>query len=316
MASDSMNHAMQPDDASAPRRWSLARHVYAWGGHTLMLGFLVCAFLWSIHGGSAAGSVSWRKPILFCIASGLLCYSMAWVADLLRPSRWERLWAVLFTVGINAEVFLIAMQQFRGVPSHFNRSTVFDTSVLFGIKACILLATLVILLQTVRLFVPSQSNRYRSDLPSDSYSAARWGMVLMLIACCLGFWIESLGEHAIGAGKDPTRYGERGVLKFPHGMPLHAIQFLPIAAWLLGWFGVPRRGRSISVHAIAWGIVGITIFALMQTFSGRARCEVTLWTAPILATSIAAMMVPLVILVWQGCWFNHFGNPKRQRGKP
>lgn len=43
-----------------------------------------------------------------------------------------------------AEVGLITIQQWRGVPSHFNRSTDFDATILLWIEGLILFATLVI----------------------------------------------------------------------------------------------------------------------------------------------------------------------------
>ena len=82
-----------------------------------------------VTGGSWQGSVSWRKPILFGEAFGLTCVSVAWIMTFL-PKRALSGWLLAGTFGLanSGEVIWVSMQQWRGVPSHFNFETAFDAA--------------------------------------------------------------------------------------------------------------------------------------------------------------------------------------------
>ncbi|MEN1680993.1 MAG: hypothetical protein AAGJ46_15505 [Planctomycetota bacterium] len=194
--------------------------------------------------------------------------------------------ACVLSLAIVAEVALIAMQQWRGVPSHFNNTTEYDAGVLTAIKLMVAVLTLAIAYFCLRWLAPLR-------LPPDYAAAARGGMVLLVVACVIGFVIEAQGERLARDGLSPSVYGEAGVLKFPHGMPLHAIQYLPATVWLLASLGVPPQRRLIAVWAFFSGVVGLTLFALVQSYSGRARFDLSAPSALLLAASLA-MFLPSV----------------------
>jgi hypothetical protein len=52
-------------------------------------------------------------------------------------------------------------------------------------------------------------------------------------------------------------------------MSIHAIQVLPMLAWLL------PRGAGWAVHLAGVGYALLTVYALLQAFTGRARFD---WT--------------------------------------
>ena len=62
--------------------------------------------------------------------------------------------------------------------------------------------------------------------------AIRSGMCLLLFSCVLGFAMVLHGNQQITLGKPPEIYGAAGVMKFPHGVPIHSIQFLPFLGTL------------------------------------------------------------------------------------
>jgi hypothetical protein len=120
-------------------------------------------------------------------------------------------------------------------------------------------------------------------------------MVLLLISCLLGFVAEVHGEGRIAADEPPEQFGEAGVMQFAHGMPMHAIQLLlllvALGLWLLG---VDEACRSRSLVFACVGFYGLTVFAMLQTFSGRARLELKPPSAPMLGLSAALLALPAV----------------------
>lgn len=252
-------------------------------GVLLLVAGFVHVGVWGVYGGSLAGPVSWRKPILFCFASGVTCLLIAWVYRRFRRVNADDWFAWFLATAIVAEVGLIAMQQWRGVPSHFKDTTDFDAWVLAGIKVLVAVVSVAVAYFCIRSLGPLRLTR-------DYAASARGGMVLLVVGCMLGFVIEAKGERLARDGLSPSVYGEAGVLKFPHGMPLHALQYLPATVWGLERMGVPLRRRLVSVRSMTVGIFGLTLFALVQSSSGRARFDLSGWSAVIFAASVALFL--------------------------
>lgn len=255
-------------------------------GLLLISSGLVHIVVWILQGGSWEGDVSWRKPILFGFSAGATMLSIGWLVGKLRPRLGDRWLFATFSVAMLAEVALITMQQWRGVASHFNRDTAFDATVLLFIEGLILFATLVIAELTRRCLL-----RFDSDTPPDMRLAIRSGMAFLLFACLLGFALVAHGNRQSADGLAPGIYGERGVTKFPHGVPIHAIQFLPFAAWFWRIRGVIEQQRFRNVVLVTVSIVLFTFFSIAQTLGGRDRFEMTWTSGAVLVLSAIAMLV-------------------------
>ncbi len=256
--------------------------------------------VWLILGGSLSGDVSWRKPILFGVSAGVTLLSLSWVADKLTPRRRDLIALGGLGLAMLFEVGLITLQQWRGVASHFNRSTGFDASVLLGIEILIILVTLVILDLTIRSFGRVNASR-------DNRLAIRGGMALMAFACLLGFVLVGFGNRQQALGQPPGIYGDAGVMKFPHGMPIHAIQYLPMVAWSLKRLGANEGQRYQAVGFTLASVIAFTIFSLLQTFTGRARFDIWWLSGLWLIASFIFLSVPVVQLA------RHFANSLQQR---
>jgi hypothetical protein len=187
---------------------------------------------------------------------------------------------------------LITLQQWRGVASHFNRATPFDATVLAWIECLIVFATIVILDMTQRCFRPLPTSR-------DMTLAIRGGMGLLLFSCLLGFVLVAYGDYRVATGRPPEVFGSAGVMKFPHGMPMHAIQFLPVMSWLLRTLGAREPQRLRAIAFAVGSMVGFTVFSLLQTFTGRARFDVWWVSDLVLAGSAALLLVPAALLLCQ-----------------
>ncbi len=231
------------------------------------------------------GPLSWRKPILFGLSGGVTALSLGWVLSLMARWRLASFLDWTLSIALLAEVGLITMQTWRGVASHFNQSTAFESIVSATMGWLILVVSLGILAITLRSLKPLQAS------PSVAL-AVRFGLILLVLACLLGWLAQVIGEAELAAGRNPETYKKAGVLKFPHGMPLHAIQVLPLLAWFTGIAGWNKQNRLLSVWMGGIGYLLITAFSLEQTFLGRSRYDLTFSSGLLLVTGLLALGIP------------------------
>jgi hypothetical protein len=252
---------------------SYQKFAYACAGLLLVSGvFHGIVFL--IDGGSWEGPVSWRKPIVFGLSFGITLLTVSWIVGLMRMRRATG-WVVLGTLAVASvlEVFLITMQRWRGVPSHFNESTPFDSAVFSAMGLLVTFVAVITVLITVRSFWPM-------DAPASLAWAIRIGLVLLLAS-------QAVGVQMIAEGGNT--YGAAGALKVPHAFTLHALQVLPALALLLVVAEFTERQRLEIVALGGIGYAALIGSTMVQTYAGLAPLELT-----ILASSLAS--AGLVIL--------------------
>lgn len=287
-------------DASAwwtdRRAWPLAAL-----GAVLVASGLAHVPVWAVLGGPWEGPVTWRKPILFGISGGLTAISLGWVWAMLPPRRGDRLLASATAWALVVEVLLIDLQRWRGVGSHFNRDTPFDSFLFDAMGVLIVAVTLVIADLTLRLLFR------RPPVPADMLLAARAGMILLLVSCVLGIWVGVYGELQLERGLDPTRLGAAGVTKFPHGIVIHAVQWLPALAWAMRWAGVADRERRRLIAAASTGSLLLLVYGVAQTALGRARFDTTPATAAVLVVAVACLALPAAATTW--AWIGRRSPP-------
>ena len=259
-------------------------------GLLLVASGLAHLVVWAVLGGPWEGPVTWRKPILFGISGGLTSLSLGWAWSKL-PWRWGDGWlAASVAWALLVEVTAIDLQAWRGVASHFNRSTPFDSFLYDAMGLLILWVTLVAVDIMIRFF------RQPTGLPADMLLAARAGLVLLVISCLLGIWVSVHGDLRVAAGLEPERYGAAGVPKFPHGAVIHALQWLPMLAWAARRAGFPEPSRLWLVAAATLGTTLIGCFALVQTLVGRSRFDVMPVTGSLLAAGVICLVVPAIVV--------------------
>lgn len=263
------------------------------GGLLVVTGILHVG-VWAILGGPWEGPVSWRKPILFGLSGGLTSLSLGWVWSLLPHRRGDTWLAAITAWALLVEVALIDLQCWRGVASHFNRSTTLDAGLYDAMGALILVVTLVAADLAVRL------HRVPTALEADMRAAARVGLVLFLVSCVLGIWVSLHGDLEVSRGRSPEVYGAGGVPKFPHGAAIHALQWLPFLAWAARHAGLACAARVRLVAAASVGSWLILVYALAQTLSGRSRFDATPVTGALVGVGMALVGLPwpLVGLAW------------------
>lgn len=268
-----------------PRAWPLVAFglllLVSGGGHLVV---------WAIDGGPWEGAVTWRKPILFGISAGLTALSAGWAFSKLPQRRWDRSLSWTTAVALAVEVGLIDLQRWRGVASHFNRDTPFDSLLTDAMGALILWVTVVLADLMLRFF------RSRVDMPGDMRLAVRGGLVALVWSCVLGIWISVHGEMQITAGLPPEQFGPAGVPKFAHGAVIHALQWLPMLAWAGRWLGLAEALRLRLVASATGGTLLLAVYAFLQTLAGRPRVDGSLPLAVMLAAAVVLMVGPVVLM--------------------
>ena len=261
---------------------------------SLMMGTVLIASglfhltLLRVTGADWSGPLSLRKPGLFGVSAGVTVWSIAWVLTQLVSCRHDLRVATLMSGGLLLEVGLITLQQWRGVPSHFNRATVFDAvieSIMLGL----------ILLVTAGIASLCWRSRQFQPMIESRAIAIRAGLWLLLVSCGLGLMATIFGEMNLASGHPPEIWGRAGILKYPHGAALHAIQTLPLLSILLQQMRVAYSAWLLR-SAVATHVL-LLAHALWQTFHGRARLEVDAIGGATLAMAGLLLLPPLVAIV-------------------
>lgn len=198
------------------------------------------------------GPVSWRKPFTFGLSFGVTLASVLWVTSSLRMQpRTRAVLLQVFAVDSVVEVAGITLQAWRGVPSHLNTTTGFNTAVamVLAVGGGVLIAVLGVF--AVIAF------RGRVDGPPSVVLAQRAGWSLLLAGLLSGAAMIARGSVARARGDTkPEIYHLTGFVKDFHGVTLHGVLVLPALAWLLARtrLSEERRTRFVALAVAAYVI--------------------------------------------------------------
>lgn len=280
---------------------SYQKFAYLIAGFLIASGVVHTAVL-LLDGGSWEGPVSWRKAITFGFSFGITTLSLAWVMNFFPKYR-LRNWLLMGTLGVAmfVEVFLVTMQRWRGTASHFNFSTPFDAAVFSWMGVMIGLVGIVVLLMTLWSFFSLKTT-------SSMALAIRVGLVLLVISQTFGGIMISNGlqkvfesetQKFVSSGiESASIFGSAGNMKVPHAVTLHAIQVLPLLAWLL-FFTKWNESRRTQITLMASvGYIGLATVIAIQTFSGLAAIALGLLATLVfvLSTGMIATAFALALI--------------------
>lgn len=233
--------------------------------------------------------VSFRKPILFGISGGLTLWSLLYVIHLLGSSKRMRFLSNSLIFTLLPEVALITFQAWRGVPSHFNNSDMVNSLIEFAMLIFILIATGIIFWLTYRVF---RKGAFHSIAPAMKL-ALQAGLVYLAISCAIGIAITAIGKQQIASGGIAELYRGNGVLKFPHGIAIHAIQTLAVLAWCCQGVRIQWGWRAVMMAVIAH--LFLLAYATLQTAEGRSRWDTSQLTSMLLVFALTPLVLSLAI---------------------
>jgi hypothetical protein len=257
-----------------------------YAGALLVASGLVHAVIFLIDGGPWAGPVGWRKPIVFGLSLGVTTIFLSWFMSYVRV-RPGTGWILMGMIAVCSvvEYVLITAQAWRNVPSHFNDSTPLNEIIWIGMGVNIALVWIASLGVTVLVF-----RRFQG--PPSLALGMRSALVLLFVGNLLGGVIIGNDMDAFGQrGAESSIFGAAGQIKVPHAVALHALQVLPIIAWVSSFADLSedRRIRIVAVACV--GYAGVVIVNVLQTFGGVAPLELSVVTGTLLLISAALLLV-------------------------
>ena len=259
------------------------QRVLLWSGVLLLASGAFHVGVWLTTGaGSLEGATTWRKPIEFGLSGGLTVVTLVWVLSRVRPNAIAG-WTVALTVAcFIPETALIALQQWRGVPSHFNNASSFDSLVFSMMGVFIGIVVVGIAVLTVWVFVSPHADRATT-------LAIRVGMVFLLIGQVLGGLLLANGFASSGPIGNASIVGVAGQLKVPHALALHGLQVMVVLAALLARSRLDPKARLRAVILCAVGYADLLGTSIAQALGGRAPLDLdpTAW----LLTFFAVLLV-------------------------
>ena len=226
------------------------------------------------------GMPAWLKPAKFAVSISIYTLTLAWIFRYLAD--WPRLRSLtgwVTSVVMVLEIGIISIQAARGTTSHFNVGTPLDSALFAIMGIAILIVWLTATAVAVALF------RQNFTDPVMGW-ALRLGVLITVLGSATGGLMvvptsaqrtearatqhmTVSGAHTVGAqdggpGMPGTGWSrEHGDLRVPHFFGLHAMQILPLLAWL--W--KPKRASAMIAAGGAYGL--LFVLALMQALAGR-----------------------------------------------
>lgn len=231
------------------------------------------------------GAPAWLKPAKFAVSITIYTVTLAWVFTLIPEwTRTRRVIGWLTAITMVVEIAIISTQAWRGTTSHFNVGTVVD-ALLFTIMG---LAIVVQTFSTCAVAVALW--RHRFEDVSLGW-ALRFGMCITIVGALTGglmtrptaAQLEAAragermtvsGAHTVGAtdggpGMSGTGWStEHGDLRVSHFVGLHALQALPLFAFLLARRGLPRVVRVRLTLIAAASYAALYVILLLQALRG------------------------------------------------
>jgi hypothetical protein len=256
-------------------------------GTVLLVTMVVHIAALVIIGGPESGPVSLRKPATFAETGWLTAWSVALILPALRTRAWQRhvigTTVILFGVG---ETAIIGFQAWRGVPSHYNFTTVLDAALMRGgaggTAGIFLVGVIVLLVAAIR----------SSDISTSLRLGVCAGIIVLLLGCVIGFVMISnnsgVYQGSVGAGfarqtadylgPDAATVGPQygllrpatqgGDLVAPHIIGIHGLVLLAVPAVLLARTAMTRARQlkviALAVASVAVGMILLLVQALRQ----------------------------------------------------
>jgi hypothetical protein len=232
-----------------------------------------------LSSGPWTGPVSLRKPGTFGLSFGLTLATVTWALRLVPiPGRRRALLLGTFTVTCVVETGLVSLQAWRGVPSHFDFETGFDTAVSMTLAAGGFAIVLTMAGMTLAAFRSTGVESAAMRL------ALRYGFATLVGALAVGAAMIAVGSAA-ARGPDPSlAYTTAGFLKPAHAVTMHAILVVPGLAWLASF----TRWSDYQQVKIIWlGIAGYSLLSLVVLVESLAHTSPL--TAPPLAMAASGL---------------------------
>ena len=233
------------------------------------------------------GAPAWMKPAKFAASIAIYTLTLAWVfAYLPGWARTRRMVSWITAVTLLIEIIIIYVQAWRGTGSHFNVGTLLDGVLFTVMGVAILVQTLSAIAVAAALWQQRFADRaigwaLRLGMTVTIVGAITGGLMTQptqaqLDAARAGQRMAVSGAHTVGApdggpGLPGTGWSrEHGDLRVAHFIGLHAIQLLPLIAFVFTRQGWQETRRVRMVWATAASYVSLFGLLLRQALRGQS----------------------------------------------
>jgi hypothetical protein len=241
------------------------------------LGYLALALLFLIAQGFddrlLLGISVWAKPFKFAISIAVYFGTMTIFVKYMPQDYFSKKRGRLLTVTPVAtalfEMVYIAIQAALGEPSHYNRETSFNATMytLMGLGATAMVAALLWMGVSI-----ARNNK----LSNPMVLAIVIGLVLtFLLGGGFGTYLGNHPGHWVGGISDDANgiwlfkwARDGGDLRIAHFFGMHAMQVIPLFAWLLPK-SLPRTLSTAAVIVFATAYTAFSWFTFNQAIQGQ-----------------------------------------------
>lgn len=236
-------------------------------GWMLVLSVPILAMFAYLDPGAIATVNPWFKPIKFAISFSTFVWTLSLFLGRLRIPAWQsKLARRTMTATITVEMLCLSAQawrstQFAGGQGSTDWLIAQMTTWMVSVNTAIL----------VWILAAFCGKRERIRIADAAFVlAVRLSVVIFLLGNAVGGYMLARGSHTVGAsdggpGLPFTNWSTTaGDLRIAHFIAIHAIQIVPLFAFLL-WKMTPRptaTQRSLAVYAVS----GLVLLAIAGTF--------------------------------------------------
>jgi hypothetical protein len=261
------------------------------------------------------GAPAWMKPAKFAASIAIYTFTLAWVFTYLPEwVRTRRIVSWITAVTLLLEIIIIDVQAWRGTGSHFNVGTLLDGVLFTVMGVAILVQTLAAIAVAAALWKQRFADRaigwaLRLGMTVTIVGAITGGLMTQptqaqIDAARAGQRMTVSGAHTVGApdggpGLPGTGWSrEHGDLRVAHFIGLHAIQILPLIAFVFTRQGWQEIRRVRMVWATSASYVSLFGLLLWQALRGQSVIAPDLETIAALAAWAA---VTILAMAAAGC---------------
>lgn len=219
----------------------------------------------------------WIKPLKFAVSIAIYAFTVALLLSGVRDAaprsaRWISRGVAL---SMSVEIVCIALQSWRGVPSHFNHSSALDEAV-FGAMGLMIALNTFLMTWLLALYVRAPS----TSLPPPVVWGVRFGLLLFLAGSAVGGLMIRRDAHTVGApdggpGLPFLNWStQAGDLRPVHALGLHALQILPLVGWAASRMRAgSERGKTATVISVAAAYLAVAGLLFQRALAGLPFLE-------------------------------------------
>ena len=229
-----------------------------WFGSLNILISFFCLGLMSFDYTQILGVNAWVKPFKFYLSAGIFTWSISWMIYHINSKRSRIICGWLIGISTFTENCIVFYQSAKGVPSHYNNSTPFNSMLYSMMGICMSVFLLTVIYITIVFF------RQRKMPISQHYSwGIRMGFLIFSIFSSIGIIMMIMKSHTIGGADGgpglkflnwSTKFGD---LRIAHIMSVFSLQIIPLVSYYFF-----EKKRQVINFSITYSIVIIALLIL------------------------------------------------------